>query len=86
MGAPGRPGAGRVRQRADWLAEYKPAVYDVAGADDRTWELLSWLAGALLHGRVVLVHRGITDVIGNRIIPVSDAPRTGSAARPRMPP
>lgn len=60
-------------QRAKWVAAYAPPVYDVAGADDQTWGILSWLAGALLHGRVLLVHRGITDLIGNRIIPVSES-------------
>ena len=59
------------QQRMGWVADYQPPVYDVAGADDQTWCLLSWLAGALLHGRVLLVHRGITDLIGNRIVPVS---------------
>jgi predicted nucleotidyltransferase len=65
------------QQRMRWLAGYQPPVYDVAGADDQTWTLLSWLAGALLHGRVVLVHRGITDLIGNRIVPVSGRPWYG---------
>jgi Nucleotidyltransferase domain len=59
------------QQRTGWIAGYQPFVYDVAGADDQAWGLLSWLAGALLHGRVWLVHRGITDLIGNRIVPVS---------------
>lgn len=59
-------------QRRSWVAGYDPPVYDVAGADDQTWGILAWLAGALLHGRVLLVHRGITDLIGNRIVPVSD--------------
>jgi predicted nucleotidyltransferase len=65
------------QQRRDWIASYEPPVYDVAGADDQTWELLRWLAGALLHGRVVLVHRGITDVIGYRVVPVSGRPGYG---------
>lgn len=64
-------------RRMRWLADYEPPGYDVAGADDQTWGLLSWLAGALLHGRVLLVHRGITDLIGNRIVPVSDRPWYG---------
>jgi predicted nucleotidyltransferase len=65
------------RQRMGWVAGYEPPVYDVAGADDQTWGILSWLAGALLHGRVLLVHRGITDLIGNRIVPVSGRPGYG---------
>jgi predicted nucleotidyltransferase len=65
------------QQRMVWLAGYQPPVYDVAGADDQTWGLLSWLAGALLHGRVLLVYRGITDVLGNRIVPVSGRPGYG---------
>jgi hypothetical protein len=60
-----------------WLAGYQPPVYDVAGADDQTWGLLAWLAGALLHGRVVLVHRGITDLFGKRVVPVSGRPGYG---------
>jgi predicted nucleotidyltransferase len=62
------------QQRMRWIADYQPPVYDVAGADSQTWGLLSWLAGALLHGRVLLVYRGITDLIGNRIVPVSGRP------------
>jgi predicted nucleotidyltransferase len=65
------------QQRMGWVAGYEPPVYDVAGADDQTWGILSWLAGALLHGRVLLVHRGITDLIGNRIVPVSGRPGYG---------
>jgi hypothetical protein len=65
------------QQRMSWVAGYEPPVYDVAGADDQTWALFSWLAGALLHGRVLLVHRGITDLIGNRIVPVSGRPGYG---------
>jgi predicted nucleotidyltransferase len=65
------------QQRMRWIAGYEPPGYDVAGADDQTWALLSWLAGALLHGRVVLVHRGITDLIGYRIVPVSGRPGYG---------
>lgn len=59
------------QQRMNWVASYEPPVYDVPGADNQTWGILAWLAGALLHGRVLLVHRGITDVIGYRIVPVS---------------
>jgi predicted nucleotidyltransferase len=66
-----------LQQRTGWVAGYQPPVYDVAEADDQTWGLLSWLAGALLHGRVWLVHRGITDLIGNRIVPVSGRPGYG---------
>jgi predicted nucleotidyltransferase len=65
------------QQRTGWVAAYEPPAYDVAGADDQTWGLLWWLAGALLHGRVLLVHRGITDVIGYRIVPVSGRPGYG---------
>ena len=65
------------QQRASWVANHEPPVYDVVGADDQTWDILSWLAGALLHGRVFLVHRGITDLIGNRIVPVSGRPGYG---------
>jgi Nucleotidyltransferase domain len=65
------------QQRMRWVAGYEPRVYDVAGADDQTWGILMWLAGALLHGRVLLVHRGITDLIGYRIVPVSDRPGYG---------
>jgi predicted nucleotidyltransferase len=65
------------RQRMSWVAGHEPPVYDVAGADDQTWALLSWLASALLHGRVLLVHRGITDLIGYRIVPVSGRPGYG---------
>jgi predicted nucleotidyltransferase len=68
---------GLQQQRMSWIAGYEPPAYDVAGADDQTWALLSWLAGALLHGRVVLVHRGITDLIGYRIVPVSGRPGYG---------
>jgi predicted nucleotidyltransferase len=71
-----------LQQRMDWIARYRPPSYDVAGAHDRTWGILWWLAGALLHGRVLLVYRGIADVMGNRIVPVSDRPgyALGSAA------
>jgi predicted nucleotidyltransferase len=62
------------QQRMAWIAGYEPPVYDVAGADDALWSLLLWLSGALLHGRVLLVHRGITDVIGYRVAPVSGRP------------
>lgn len=65
------------QQRMAWVASYEPPVYDVAGADDTLWGLLEWLAGALLHGRVLLVHRGITDVIGYRVAPVSGRPGYG---------
>jgi predicted nucleotidyltransferase len=65
------------RQRMGWIAGYEPPVYNVAGADNQTWGILSWLAGALLHGRVLLVHRGITDLIGYRIVPVSGRPGYG---------
>jgi predicted nucleotidyltransferase len=65
------------QQRMGWLDGYEPPVYDVAGAEDRMWGLLLWLAGALLHGRVLLVHRGITDLIGYRIVPVSGRPGYG---------
>jgi len=65
------------QQRVDWIACHEPAAYDVAGADDQTWGLLWWLAGALLHGRVVLVHRSIPDLIGNRILPVTGRPWYG---------
>ena len=65
------------QQRMGWVAGYEPPAYDVAGADDQTWGLLLWLAGALLHGRVLLVHRGITDLIGYRIVPVSGRPGYG---------
>jgi predicted nucleotidyltransferase len=68
---------GLRQQRLRWIAAYEPPVYDVAGADDQTWGILSWLAGALLHGRVLLVHRGITDLIGYRIVPVTDRPGYG---------
>jgi predicted nucleotidyltransferase len=65
------------QQRLDWIAGYQPPVYDVAGADDQTWGLLKWLAGALLHRRVLMVHRGITDLIGYRVVPVSGRPGYG---------
>jgi predicted nucleotidyltransferase len=65
------------QQRMSWLADYEPPVYDVAGADSQTWGILLWLVGALLHGRVLLVHRGITDLIGYRIVPVSGRPGYG---------
>lgn len=65
------------RQRVSWVAAYQPPAYDVVGADDQTWGILLWLAGALLHGRVLLVHRGIGDLIGYRILPVSDRPAYG---------
>lgn len=61
------------RQREDWIAAYAPPAYDVAGSDTQTWGILAWLAGGLLHGRALLVHRGITDLIGNRVVPVSDS-------------
>jgi predicted nucleotidyltransferase len=73
------------QQRAGWLAGYQLPVYDVAGADGQTWGLLAWLAGALLHGRVVLVHRAITDLIGNRSSRSAVVPGTGSAAPRRIP-
>ena len=65
---------GLQQQRLDWIADYEPPGYDVAGQDDETWAIISWLAGALLHGRVWLVHWGITDLLGNRIVPVTDRP------------
>jgi predicted nucleotidyltransferase len=65
------------QQRADWVAGYQPRVYDVAGADDQTWGIVTWLAGALLHGRVLLVHRGVTDLIDFRVLPVSGRPGYG---------
>jgi predicted nucleotidyltransferase len=65
------------QQRQDWIAAYEPPVYDVAGVDNQNWGILSWLAGALLHGRVLLIHRGITDLIGNRIVPITDRPGYG---------
>lgn len=65
------------QERLNWVANYAPPVYDVAGADDQTWGILSWLAGALLHGRTLLVHHGITDLINYRIVPVSDRPGYG---------
>jgi predicted nucleotidyltransferase len=70
------------QQRMDWIASHQPPVYDVAGADDQTWALLCWLAGALLHGRVLLVHRGITDLIGYRIVPVSGRAGYGLGSAP----
>lgn len=65
------------QQRQSWIQAYEPPGYDVVGADDQIWGILSWLAGALLHGRTLLVHRGITDVIGYRIVPVGDRPVYG---------
>jgi hypothetical protein len=62
------------QQRQDWISRYEPPTYDVVGSDDQTWGILSWLAGSLLHGRRLLVHRGITDVIGNLIVPITDRP------------
>jgi hypothetical protein len=62
------------QQRLDWLADFEPHSYDVAGQDDETWGILSWLAGALLHGRVWLVRWGVTDLIGRRVVPVTDRP------------
>ena len=62
------------QQRLDWLADFEPPRYDVAGQDDETWGILSWLAGALLHGRLWLVRWGITDLIGQRVLPVTGRP------------
>lgn len=65
------------RQRQAWIAAFKPPAYDVVGADGQTWGILTWLAGSLLHGRTLLVHRGITDLIGNLIVPVGNRPAYG---------
>ncbi len=65
---------GLEQQRLDWLADFTPPSYDVAGRDDETWAILSWLAGALLHGRVWLVRWGITELIGQRVLPVTARP------------
>ncbi len=62
------------RQRLDWLANLEPPGYDVSGQDNETWGILSWLAGALLHGRVWLVRWGVTDLIGRRVLPVTNRP------------
>lgn len=63
-----------ARERLSWIAAFEPPCYDTVGQDDQTWAILSWLAGALLHGRVWLVRWGITDLIGRRILPVTDQP------------
>ena len=63
-----------AREREAWIAAYEPPRYDTVGQDDETWAILSWLAGALLHGRVWLVRWGLTDLIGRRILPVTDQP------------
>lgn len=65
---------GLAQQRRAWIDGSEPPGYDVVGRDDETWAILSWLAGALLHGRVWLVRWGVTDLIGQRIVPVSDRP------------
>jgi predicted nucleotidyltransferase len=65
---------GLQQQRLDWLADFQPPSYDVIGADDETWAILSWLAGALLHGRTWQVRWGVTEVIGRRIVPITDRP------------
>jgi predicted nucleotidyltransferase len=58
--------------RDAWTAAYEMPSYDTLGQDDETWAILSWLAGALLHGRIWLVRWGLTDLIGRRILPVND--------------
>lgn len=65
---------GLTQQRLDWLVDFTPPSYDVAGRDDETWGILSWLVGALLHGRVWLVRWGVTELIGQRVVPVTDRP------------
>jgi predicted nucleotidyltransferase len=63
-----------ARDRESWIAAYEPPRYDAAGQDDETWAILSWLGGALLHGRVWQVSWGIPELIGRRILPVTDQP------------
>lgn len=65
------------KQRQTWIDAFEPPSYDVVGSVDQTWGILSWLAGALLHGRTLLVHRGITDMVGNLVVPVSERPVYG---------
>jgi predicted nucleotidyltransferase len=74
---------GGVRAHRDaWLAGNDRADYDVVGSDDQVWSILAWLAGGLLHGRVWLVRWGITDLLGQRVVPVSgrDAIAVGTMA------
>jgi predicted nucleotidyltransferase len=71
-----------ARDRESWIAAYEPLRYDTLGQDDETWAILSWLAGALLHGRVWQVRWGITDLIGRRILPVTDEPSYALGAFP----
>jgi hypothetical protein len=61
-----------AKHRDSWIAAYEPPRYDTVGQDDETWAILSWLAGALLRGRIWLVRWGLTDLIGRRILPVND--------------
>ena len=61
-----------ARERLAWIAAYEPPRYDTVGQNDETWAILSWLAGALLRGRIWLVRWGLTDLIGRRILPVTD--------------
>jgi predicted nucleotidyltransferase len=71
-----------ARERESWIASYQPPRYDTVGQDDETWAILSWLAGSLLHGRVWQVRWGITDLIGRRILPVTDEPSYALGALP----
>lgn len=74
---------GGVRAHRDaWLASVDRRGPDVVAGDDQVWSILAWLAGGLLHGRVWLVRWGITDLLGQRVIPVrgQDAITVGTAA------
>jgi hypothetical protein len=57
--------------RAAWMAQGDAAGYDVAGADDETWAMLSWVAGCLLHGRTMLARFALCDLIAARVVPVT---------------
>lgn len=63
-----------AQERLSWIETFEPPRYDTVGQDDDTWGILCGLAGALLHGRVWLVRWEITDLVGRRILPVTDQP------------
>lgn len=66
--------ADAASERAAWLAARAPDEYDVMGADDETWALISWVAGCLLHERTMLARLVLGDLIARRVAPVTGQP------------
>ena len=60
-----------VGARAAWMAHGDAPGFDVAGADDETWAVLSWVAGCLLHGRTMLARFALYDLLAARVAPVT---------------